>query len=251
MHFASAGERFLVTPRDDGERHIESLTQKMRDFLKGGAKLTLDSGSHTIDVYYLTWPRGGCHLVWSAVDLYDILGMTAYKGERSKWVYGCWARWTELVQTISFGEHFFKSVKCVNADEGLTSEHFFLPVSCMTTFALVIMLTIWSQAPVAKGGLRDGSCKTQARAMLRALVQGTCVVPSSFELQFLAVYELRWPRPAMESPTKQTLMLQPGGMLDCSNWARVCNSEAEPKTATEILQWQWYSLLRTPWTTTA
>lgn len=151
-----SGERFMASLQPaPGESAMESLTQKMRDYRKGTALLQAPAGQIIFEVFYLAWPRGACHMMWNIGDLYGHLNMKSYKGERSKWVYGSWARWSEIVAEYSPCTHLLQGSAFVAAEKALTSEEVFLPNSSASTLAAVLLLARWCRAAPRRGGLRE------------------------------------------------------------------------------------------------
>lgn len=128
LYRSTSGELFMQTQHDEaGGPHMESLTQTMRDFSKDTALVTIGSASLSCEVYNLTWPRGGFHLMWAAAECYDRLCMTPYKGERSRWVCHTGQKWQEVLGEFPDSSHMLKSIACVTTEQALTGEDVFLP----------------------------------------------------------------------------------------------------------------------------
>lgn len=85
LYRAAGGELFMESPDEGGAgTRLESLTQKMREYTRESAFVAASSVGEQVEVYYLAWPRGGCHWTWKAADFYNFLSMQSYKGEKSK-----------------------------------------------------------------------------------------------------------------------------------------------------------------------
>lgn len=242
LYTSDSGQLFMLTTDIPSckDAEFENLSQKMRSYTKGVVSLTTPDAELTFDVFYLDWPRGGFHLQWSIGQAYDNLKMKSYKGQRSKWIFGSWSRWGEIMQELAESNHFLKGVACTPVQLALTDGDAFLPSSSTSTLALVVLLCRWCRAPPTRGGLRESEPRRRSEVLLRSLVRGCHAVGSQMNIEFLEQYQWRWPRPDMKGGLSMKLDVNSDGLVDLKQWRSACDADKDVFSEAEIVQRRWF-----------
>ena len=151
---SDSGEIWIVEKAPDSSRGTKwNLTSKMREYLSCAAAFSLDGTELAFTTYHVTWPRGGCFVMWACQDFYTSLRLVSYKGQGSKWVYESLPSWQAIMSCYHKQAHFVKSWTRLDPDEALKSTTHSLPSTSFTTLAALVLMCRWARSPV-----RLGSC---------------------------------------------------------------------------------------------
>lgn len=244
LHVSSSGEEFIVErDRRTGKYSTWSATSKAQQHeeiivrFRAGATMA----QHTISVFFLSWPRcGGGRYFWSALGVYDMLGLASYKGVPSKWVYASWKGWHSWLKNLGLEGSLQQSGQGRAQSSGGASASGFLPSPAMSTAALLALLNRWSGASVQKGGFREVRPRQAAAVVLIGILRACRLVkPMPLQIRFRQQREQQWPLPE-KGLAHIVLEVQPDMSVDLTPWA-----EWHATNSSE-LGGRWFAALQIP-----
>jgi len=91
-----AAQQLVMIKHASGKTIDISLLQRTRQLRS--LKLTVDDLTTVqCTAAFLSWPRGGCRIMWSLESVHSSLKLTTYKGNANKWVNNTLATWCSIL----------------------------------------------------------------------------------------------------------------------------------------------------------
>lgn len=173
---APSGERFLLTRRSDGGTDRESYDALLSKMVNASVQVRMVSAAAParIGVFVMRFKRScGQQVFWSLIDLYEVLSLTSYAKQASKWVFHCAPSWGRFL-SLSFPGRLILMSKHSNISQARLEEVQWwgrsLPQSAVATVGLLSLLARWAFARPEKGGLREETPRKCAGTVLCLLV---------------------------------------------------------------------------------
>lgn len=149
-------------------------------------------------------PRcGGCRIVWAIYELYDIMMLTTWKGQRSKWGWNSLPGWKRCMSK-HFGDDCFLYSKhgnaspTKNARDNSGGGDKILPQLGASSLALCTLLSRWAHSGMEKGGFKNELHRLASADILKAIVSLAFVggPPCVVTVVFNDSWRCAWPRPS-------------------------------------------------------
>lgn len=223
--------KFEVFHSEVGEVYLGSTSERARDLLSlreferkhMEADVTLRLGNtsaqSSVTAFVFKRARGaGGKVFWGVFDLYGILGLKCFKGQRSKWYFSCSGRWQKFMKA-HFGQGLFVGSRHAGGRQsGASASHGGFAARCLSqlagcTVALLSLLGRWSFATEERGGLRDDVARSAASSSLAAfLALVASAGPVTIIISCSEQWRCRWPRTSLppDVPVFTTSFMQDG-----------------------------------------
>lgn len=159
------------------------------------AQVSLHVGSlgteQRFEVFVVKRPRaGGCRIFWAMYELYDIMKLTIWRGQRSKWAYNGLPQWRRFLEERFSQDLFIQSKHASSSkvkSESVPFSDRMLPQLSGNTVAIVALLSRWGFAAADKGGMKSPENQKACADILQALM-GLCY-PEGFECEVGIVFD--------------------------------------------------------------
>ena len=232
---SSKGEQFVQTTATG---HIQSLWSAKSRHSSGAIVVRSGASSGTYGLSCYVFHHARCcnqRVYWDLPQLYGIFRLTSFGGQRSVWLAKGRPRWELFIERASgFPMTIHSSHGNSKQNESsLASVDQCLPVTCASTFGLLLILARWAFASKQVGGMDNDVTRTACCELFEAFVFTFTSRPEilTLKIELVDSWKCRWPRPQPHEAVVVDISVDVAGNLDFSGLHMIATGRAKGNVA--------------------